>query len=117
MSKGRNPRHPRTGKDPANPPRGEGQPRPGSSDKSGQEGREPTFPPPLKPRRTLFWILAVLVVAWLITLLVIYFITIYPNRAKLRTIEIDRTPQSRASYAPPGLCAKHCSFPMACAVG
>ncbi|MDB5291761.1 MAG: hypothetical protein JWL69_3002 [Phycisphaerales bacterium] len=90
MSKGRNPRQPRTRKEPADPPRADRQPKAGSSDKSGSPGEQSPFPPPLKPRRILFWVLAVLVATWLIALLVLYFITVYPNRGKLRTIETDR---------------------------
>jgi hypothetical protein len=78
MSKGRDPRKPR--------------PRPSRTDAPipEQKGDEPPFPLPLKPRRTLFIILALLVAAWLIALLVIYFVTVYPNRAKPHSIENDR---------------------------
>jgi hypothetical protein len=38
------------------------------------------FLPPLKPRRGLFFILAGVLVAWIVVLLTLYFTTVYPMR-------------------------------------
>jgi hypothetical protein len=38
------------------------------------------FLPPLKPRRTLFFALAGVFVMWVVTLLTLYFTTVYPIR-------------------------------------
>lgn len=35
---------------------------------------------PFKPRRKLFWLLAVLFALWIGGLLAIYFVTVYPTR-------------------------------------
>lgn len=45
----------------------------------------PAFLPPMKPSRRMFLVGAGLVAIWLGTLLTLYFLTIYPNRAARRS--------------------------------
>jgi hypothetical protein len=40
----------------------------------------PVFKPPLKPRRGLFFALLGALALWIIGLLVLYFVTVYPTR-------------------------------------
>jgi hypothetical protein len=47
-------------------------------------GLEPQFLPPPRPRRGLFAALMGAMVLWVVFLLVLYFTTVYPQRAKER---------------------------------
>jgi hypothetical protein len=38
--------------------------------------------PPLQPRRRLFWILLAIVTLWIVALLLMYLLTVRPNRSQ-----------------------------------
>ena len=42
------------------------------------------FLPPLKPRPHLFAVLGVVLAAWVVALLVLYFVTVWPHRHEVR---------------------------------
>ena len=49
------------------------------------------YPPPLKPRRGLFVVFAILLVLLFAGMLTMYFETVYPNRYRPQSVETDRT--------------------------
>lgn len=51
------------------------------------------YPPPLKPRRGLFVVFAILLVLLFAGMLTMYFTTVYPNRYQPQSVETDRTEQ------------------------
>jgi len=48
--------------------------------KAGPSAAGEPFPPPLKPRRTMFFLLLLAFLAWVGLLLGLYFKTVYPMR-------------------------------------
>ena len=51
----------------------------------------PDFRPPLKPRPRLFYSLLAVLAVWVISLLVMYFTTVYPNRSSGGNAQADTT--------------------------
>lgn len=51
----------------------------------------PILPPPMRPRRTLFWILAGVLAIWIGLLIAMYFATVRPREERIPT------PESKAS--------------------
>ncbi|HWE01674.1 MAG TPA: hypothetical protein VG326_04630 [Tepidisphaeraceae bacterium] len=54
------------------------------------------FPPPLKPRRGLFVVFAILLVLLFVGMLTMYFTTVYPNRHKPQPVETDQSAEHPA---------------------
>ena len=59
----------------------------------------PVFKPPLKPRRGLFYALLGALALWIIALLVLYFLTVYPAR-KEHQLPSPSIPSERMTPAP-----------------
>ena len=69
-------------------------PAPDSKNKSvANDADAKIFRPPLKPQRTLLWIISAVMVIWVAILVTMYFVSVYPQRhganAKPEHVESD----------------------------